>query len=304
MAEGRGELSSDYVVLIPFYSNVGYLRETLQSVVAQTDRRWRAIVVDDSPSDVGVADVVASFGDDRIEARRNERNLGVAGSFNRCFEIAVERRADLAMILHADDVLEPDYIATVRRAHDGSPDAACVATKVTVVGADGRRRRSLADAVKRAMWPRRVGRLEGERGLALLLRGQFFYCPGVSYRLAAVPLPAWNVRWEQVMDLELYGTILLGGGSIALEPRRVFRYRRHAQSMTQVNTATLLRTREETDVCRELAARAQDQGWVRAARAGRRRFSVRAQALVQAVGLAAARRWRESMACLAMSASR
>ena len=52
----------DYWVLVPFYSNLDHLRQTLQSVVAQTDRRWRAIVVDDSPVDPGVGDVVDGTG--------------------------------------------------------------------------------------------------------------------------------------------------------------------------------------------------------------------------------------------------
>ena len=68
---------------------------------------------------------------------RNPTNLGVAGSFNRCFELAVEHGAELAMILHADDLLEPGYVAVVRAAHAASPDATCVATQVTVIGADG-----------------------------------------------------------------------------------------------------------------------------------------------------------------------
>ena len=68
------------------------------------------------------------------------------------------------------------------------------------------------------MWPRRTTTLIGERGLQRLLRGQFFYCPAVSYRLALVPRPAWDPRWRQVMDLMLYGRVLLAGGSIELLP--------------------------------------------------------------------------------------
>ena len=67
------------------------------------------------------------------------------------------------------------------------------------------------------MWPDGLAALEGERGLQLLVRGQFFYCPAVSYRLSAVPEQAWTDRWRQVMDLDLYARILLAGGRIGLE---------------------------------------------------------------------------------------
>jgi glycosyltransferase involved in cell wall biosynthesis len=295
---------AEYCVLVPFYSNLDHLRNSLLSVVAQTDRSWRVVVVDDSPVDPGVGDLVAALGDDRISVVRNERNLGVAGSFNRCFELAIERGAELAMILHADDELGPDYVAAVREMHAREPDAVAVAVNALVIGSDGRPRRSTADAVKHLLWPRRLDRLEGERGLRLLLRGQFFYCPAVSYRMSRVPRPAWNDRWSQVMDLDLYGRMLLGGETIMLERRALFRYRRHDASMTQVNSGTLLRTREETQVCRYLAAAARAQGWPRAARAGRARATVRLQALLRAVRLLVAGHPRRAGRAARMSASR
>jgi hypothetical protein len=119
--------------------------------------------------------------------------------------------------------------------------------------------------------------------LQLLLRGQFFYCPAVSYRWALLEQPAWDPRWRQVMDLMLYGRVILGGGSVELEPTHVFRYRRHAASETQKNSATLSRTEEETAACRELAAAAGQLGWRRARRAGLARTTVRLQSLLQAV---------------------
>jgi hypothetical protein len=221
----------------------------------------------------GVADV-------RLTRLRNERNLGVAPTFNRAFDVAAERAVDIVTIFHADDVLEPDYVATLRAAHAQFPDAACVAPNATVIDAAGRPVRPLPDRVKQWLWPRRRTELAGERGLALLLRGQFLYCPAVSYRMTAVRaqvVPRWNERWGQVMDLELYARTVLAGGSIALERRPVYRYRRHADTTTERNSAGLVRTEEETALCKALAAEATRKGWYRAARAGRRRITVRAR---------------------------
>ncbi|MGD9996112.1 MAG: glycosyltransferase family 2 protein [Ilumatobacteraceae bacterium] len=299
-----GDPVSDYLVLVPFYSNLAYLRETLMSVVAQTDAHWRAVVVDDSPVDPGVRELVAAIADERIEIVRNERNLGVAGSFNRCFDIAHELGADLAMILHADDLLAPGFIATVRGAHERWPDAACVATRASIIGADGRPRRTLPDTVKRGMWPRRVDRLEGEQGLRRLLRGQFFYCPGVSYDVGKLAHPAWNERWTQVMDLELYARVLLDGGAIQLLDEPLFVYRRHEGSMTQVNSATLVRTEEETALSRELAEEARRRGWRSAGRAGTARVAVRLQSMLRAGALVMRARPRSAWRALRLALSR
>lgn len=289
-----------YAVTVPYYSNPEYLRLALDSVVAQTDGDWRCVVVDDSPDDSARA-VVEAVADERIRLDRNASTLGVAGNFNRCIEVAVDDGAELAVILHADDLLESGYVAAVRRAHAAHPAAACVAPKVTVIDRDGGPHQPMPDRVKAALWPRRLERLEGERGLRLLLRGQFFYCPAVSYRLALLPRPAWDDRWRQVMDLMLYGRILLAGGSIELEPARVYRYRRHAGSETQQNSATLSRTEEEIAACRELAAAAGERGWRRARRAGLLRVTVRLQSAMQAGIALLGRRWSVAVRALGMS---
>jgi glycosyltransferase involved in cell wall biosynthesis len=271
-----------YAVTVPYYANPAYLRLTLDSVVAQTDPHWWCVVVDDSPDDSAVA-VVAAVGDPRIRIEPNAVNLGVAGNFNRCVEVALAAGAELGVILHADDLLEPDYVATMRAAHARRPDAACVAPKVTVIDVDGAPHLPLPDRVKAALWPRRLDRLAGEKGMRLLMRGQFFYCPAVSYRWALLQPPLWDDRWRQVMDLMLYGRLILAGGSIELERSRVYRYRRHAASQTQQNSATLSRTEEETAACRELAAAAGAIGWRGARRAGLARTTVRLQSALQAL---------------------
>lgn len=275
-----------YAVLVPYYSNLEYLRAALSSVLAQNDPNWWCVVVDDSPEATGdashVAELVRDLSDSRVSYERNPGNLGVAGSFNRCFEIALDRGAELAVILHADDLLEADYVTVIRAAHAVHVDAVCVAPKVTVIDACGAPHLPLPDRVKAWLWPCQVERLSGERGLQLLLRGQFFYCPAVSYRTALVERPAWDARWKQVMDLHLYGRVLLGGGSIVLEPRRVYRYRRHEASQTQLNSATVERTAEETEVVCSFVDEARRRGWNRAARTGRRRATIRLQAVLQA----------------------
>ena len=282
--------NAPYAVTVPYYSNPAYLREALDSVVGQGDPDWCCVVVDDSP-DASAAAVVDAVGDTRIRLERNPTNLGVAGNFNRCVEVAVAAGASIGVILHADDVLEPGYVSAMRAAHQRRPAAAAVAPRVTVIDAAGRSHLPLPDRVKSWLWPRRLERLEGEQGLRLLLRGQFFYCPAVSYRWELLERPAWDDRWRQVMDLMLYGRVLLSGGSIELEPARVYRYRRHAASETQLNSVDLSRTQEEIAACRELAAGAARLGWSRARRAGRNRVTVRLQSVVQAVGSVARRQF-------------
>src|SRR3954447_4695886 len=151
---------------IPFYSGLHYLGLALRSLIDQTDSSWTAIVVDDASPEEGAAALVAGLGDPRIRCVRNASNLGVAANFNRCVELAAVE-APLVVVFHADDELDPRYVAAVRDAHRTFPEAACVAPRVTVIDGDGRRARTIADTVKAMLWPRRLPAvLKGDDGLA------------------------------------------------------------------------------------------------------------------------------------------
>ena len=272
-------------IAIPFFSNLEYLRTALRSLVAQTDPHWTAIVVDDASPERGADAVVAALDDLRVRYVRNERNLGISANFNHCLELG-GAEADIVTVFHADDELERGYVAAVVEAHRSSPDAACVAPKVMVVGASGQPVRTLGDTVKQIMWPRRLpSTLAGDNGLARLMHGLFFYTPSVSYRVELLPDVRFDERWRQVMDLDFYARVLLEGGSIAFVPDRVYRYRRHEATMTAQNSRSLVRLDEEVAISREVERTARDKGWSRSARAARLRLTVRLNGVLEALRL-------------------
>jgi glycosyltransferase involved in cell wall biosynthesis len=262
-------------ITIPFYSNLAYLDEALQSLLAQTDHGWTAIVIDDASPEIGAREHVLALEDRRIRCVRNSSNLGIAGNFNRCLELGREV-ADIVTIFHADDLLEPGYVRAIRSSHQAFPSATCVAPRAVVVDADGRPSRTLADSVKRMMWPRHLPSiLEGDHGLARLMHGLFFYCPAVSYRTDLLPAVQFDRRWKQVMDLDLFARVLLADGSIALIPDRVYRYRRHEGTATARNSKSRVRATEEAAVTKEIVAAAAQRQWERSVRAGRLRLTMR-----------------------------
>jgi glycosyltransferase involved in cell wall biosynthesis len=216
---------------------------------------------------------------------RNERNLGISANFNRCLELG-SAEADIVTVFHADDELEPGYVAAVADAHRTFPDAACVAPKVTVIGTSGQPTRTVGDTVKQMMWPRRLPTaLVGDRGLARLMHGLFFYTPSVSYRVELLPSVRFDERWRQVQDLDFFARVLLDGGSIAFVADRVYRYRRHDATMTAQNSRSLVRLDEEVAISREVVLAARDKGWPRSARAARLRLTVRLNGLLEALRL-------------------
>jgi glycosyltransferase involved in cell wall biosynthesis len=263
---------------IPFYSGLGFLREALNSLVAQDDPDWTAVVIDDHSPEGGADQVVAAIGDPRIRSQRNHANLGLAANFNRCLAAP---GTDVVAIFHADDVLEPNYVGTIRAAHADHPEAAMVAPMATAIDAGGAPIDTAVDKMKRRFWPdEQRHELRGDAGLARLMAAFFVYCPAMSYRPALLPTPAFDTRWKQVMDLDLFARVLLDGGTILLDRTSVYRYRRHAGTVTSQNARSFTRLAEETRLAYEVADAAHAKRWSRTRRAARLHWTQRVNGVV------------------------
>lgn len=99
-----------FSVLVPAYNAEATLRETLDSISAQTMDDWECVVVDDGSAD-DTAAIVSSYesGDPRFRLLRQE-NRGAAGAYRTA---AAAATADLFVICAADDLLLPEHLATM-----------------------------------------------------------------------------------------------------------------------------------------------------------------------------------------------
>ena len=94
-------------VVIPLYNKEKQVGRTLESVLAQTFKDFEVVIVDDGSTD-GSAEVVKTFDDPRIRLIR-QANAGVSAARNRGIDAA---RYDYIALLDADDLWEPEYLAT------------------------------------------------------------------------------------------------------------------------------------------------------------------------------------------------
>lgn len=98
-------------IVIPVYNVEKYLRRCLDSVVAQTSKDFRAIVVDDGSTDSS-SEILAEYqkSDSRITVYRKE-NGGLASAVRYGIENSPE--CDYFMFLDGDDSLEGDAVKKV-----------------------------------------------------------------------------------------------------------------------------------------------------------------------------------------------
>ena len=249
---------------IPFHAGLDYLAKAIESLRGQRDVEWRGFVCDNASTEPGVEDLVRSYGDERLGYVRNDHNLGMAGNFNRCLDLA---ESDLVTLLHADDELQPDYGHVVVGAAARYPEAAAFFCRAEIIGPDSQRRFSLADRVKDFIIPstRHEFELAGEPGLRALLRGNFIMAPTLCFRKRVLGARRFPVGYKFVLDQELTTSLLLSGGTLVGLPARCYRYRRHESNATEELTRTQQRFREESEFFDRIHAIAIDRGWTESA---------------------------------------
>ena len=93
-------------IVIPTYNHAAFLRQALDSVVAQTFTNWEAIVVNNYSED-NTVDVVNSFNDPRVRLVNFRNNGCIAASRNKGLKLA---NADLVAFLDSDDAWYPDKL--------------------------------------------------------------------------------------------------------------------------------------------------------------------------------------------------
>lgn len=96
-------------IIVPNYNSEKFIKETLDSVLAQTYQNWEMFVVDDCSTD-GSVEIIRSYAekDARIRLVLREKNSGVANVRNAGIQLA---NGEYIALLDSDDVWTADKLA-------------------------------------------------------------------------------------------------------------------------------------------------------------------------------------------------
>lgn len=120
-------------IVINNYNYAAFLRDAIDSALAQTYPRCEVIVVDDGSTDESPG-IIRSYGD-RIRAVL-KGNGGQGSALNAGFEVA---RGTLVAFLDSDDMFFPDKIARCVREAGALPSAQLIYHRVQTVDLNGRK---------------------------------------------------------------------------------------------------------------------------------------------------------------------
>lgn len=120
-------------VLMSVYNGERYLREAIESILAQTFDDFELLIVNDGSTD-STREIILSYEDPRIRLVDNECNLGLTRSLNKGWELA---QGEFIARQDADDISEPERLTKQVTFLDTNPDVALVGTWHREIDAQG-----------------------------------------------------------------------------------------------------------------------------------------------------------------------
>ncbi len=206
-------------IIVPVFNGERYLRESLDSIVAQSYPYMEVLVMDDASID-STPDIIASYGG-KVRYFRQPQNRGIYGNMNDGIAMA---RGEFIAIYHSDDVYDSRIVEREVEFLQRYPEAGAVFCQDIFIDPEGceRGRLELSPEV-------RGGRPLDFRVIfnaLLMYKNRFLCCPSCMVR-ASVHKDVGNYRDEQFLntsDLEMYLRISRKY-SIGILEEYLFRYR-------------------------------------------------------------------------------
>ncbi len=249
-------------VVIPSYNHGHYLEETIQSVLAQTRRPDRILILDDGSADDSL-EVARSFSSHGVEVEAQE-NAGAHVALNRLVAKAARDCGTIA-ILNSDDHFLPDRLATCLAALETNPRAELICTPLELIDDDGR---ELSKDHPRSRWFASAWspREEGALSLASWLGMANFPATTSNIVARSAFLSANPMRdYRFCHDYFLLASAAIAGSMVILPGPAMLQYRVHASNTITTTPEVLVRemARMRLELAHHLAPAAETNPTVR-----------------------------------------
>jgi glycosyltransferase involved in cell wall biosynthesis len=226
--------------MIPAFNCAKYLRQTLESVLAQDPgaEQMQIEVVDDVSTKDDPEAVVREVGRGRVAFHRKPQNEGAIRNFNTCIE---RSRGKLVHILHGDDYVLPGFYARITAAATEHPEMSAFFARCFVIDEDGAIDK-LGDRAEHLAQPTR---LPGDS-----LYANYVMTPGVVVRRPFYEkFGGFLISFPHVADWEMWVRAIHAGGALWLnEPLAAYRV------FAENDTGRLARSGENLRDCLRLGS--------------------------------------------------
>lgn len=131
-----------FFVIIPFYNVQPYLKECIQSVLNQTYRNFKVILIDDGSTDEGqkIAREFLHRNHSNKICLITQENKGVSSARNAGITRAIQEgsKEDFIVFVDSDDVLNQTYLDSIIQALNKHPDTEVFIGNAQTMSEDGK----------------------------------------------------------------------------------------------------------------------------------------------------------------------
>jgi glycosyltransferase involved in cell wall biosynthesis len=255
-------------IALPFYGDVAFMKQTVQSILNQTDPNWRLVVVDDGYPDETLPSWFEGLGDERIQYQRNVKNLGANGNFQKCLGLL---SAEYCLVMGADDLLEPIFVERINELITKHPGISMIHPGVKVIDENNDEISTRSDQVKKNIRESQGTSklLTGEPLARSLMKGNWMYFPSIVWKTKTIQEIGFRAGFHVCQDLGLAMDLIMQGGEMVLIDDEIFRYRRHQESDSSVKAINGERFKDEKHFFTVMAKDLKRMGWNSASKAAR-----------------------------------
>lgn len=205
-------------MIIPAYNAAAYIKETLESVFAQTYRHFEIIVVNDgSPDTLALEEVLLPYRD-RIVYLTQE-NRGLSGARNTGLRAAT---GSLVALLDADDIWLPDYLEVQAGFLRQHPEFDLVYCNAKFFGQSVYDGKDYMDVCQSA----------GEANSAAIISRRCHVFVSVTARTEVLKRFGFDESLRSCEDFDCWLRFTAAGHKIGYHRKVLVRYRKHAASLS------------------------------------------------------------------------
>lgn len=213
-------------VLMPVYNAERFLKQAVQSILAQTFTDFELLIINDGSTDASVS-IIESFTDKRIRLVHNEKNSGVIDTLNKGLALATGK---YIARMDADDYCLPTRFEKQIRYLERNTDVAILATHIIQVNA--------ADD-ELGHWDDDIQNTKPDQIFNTLAKTNCIAHPTVMMRSEIVRSYTYSKKQKGSEDWDLWMRMVSDGHRIDKLPEFLLRYRLHAASVTAIHNREL-----------------------------------------------------------------
>lgn len=204
-------------VITTTYNAAKYIRESINSILAQTFTDFEFIIIDDASTD-NTPDVVKNFTDKRIIFIQNKENIGAYASANKGLEIA---KGKYVARLDADDVADKDRLKIQYEFLEQNGEYEVVGSNIILIN-------SIGERVGERVYPE-----TDEDNLGNIFFANTIPHSSAMYRRAFVnKVGNYSTEYNKSQDYDLWLKIIEHGGKLHNLQKFLVYYRIHDTSIT------------------------------------------------------------------------